>query len=139
MRVLLDTNVVLDVLLSRTPWMIEAAEIWQAGLDGKLECYISASVMTDIYYITSKIVGKEGARQIVRQCLDALAVVTVDEGMLELAYASPTPDFEDALQIVCAVKEQLDAIVTRDAADFSHSTIAILNPAELVEKLRRMS
>lgn len=138
MRVLLDTNVVLDVLLKRAPWMKEAEVIWQAGLDGKLQCFISASVITDIYYITSKILGKQGARQIVRDCLDAMTVVAVDKGMLEMAYASATPDFEDALQITCAATEQLDAIVTRDTTDFSHSTIAILSPTELVVKLGTM-
>lgn len=135
MKILLDTNVVVDLLLLREPWAAEAKEIWRAAADGRLDCYVSASAMTDIYYICRKICGKNGARQAVRDCLDSLFIVPVDETQLEQAYALATMDFEDALQIVCATNSQLDAIVTRDQTGFVNSPVPVLTPSELVATL----
>jgi predicted nucleic acid-binding protein len=135
LRVLLDTNVVLDVLLRRSPWLTEAESIWQASQDGRLETCITASALIDIYYITRKLVGGTQARQVVRDCLDALTILPVDEAALEQAYETGTADLEDALQIACAARASLDAIITRDPAGFAGSPIAVLSPTELTTRL----
>jgi predicted nucleic acid-binding protein len=139
MKVLLDTNVVVDLLLLREPWATEAKEIWQAAIDGRLECYISASSVTDIYYICRKICGKDGAYQAVRDCLDSLIIIPIDESQLEQAFAATTTDMENALQMVCAANNQLDAIVTRDQTGFMNSPIPVLAPSELVTRLTSSS
>jgi predicted nucleic acid-binding protein len=59
MKLLLDTNIVLDMLLGRGPWLAAASMIWQAGLDGRLTSYITASSLTDIYYIVRKTAGAD--------------------------------------------------------------------------------
>ena len=137
MKVLLDTNVVLDVLLERQPWLSCAQTIWQAGLDGRLESCISASVCTDVFYIGRRSMGARKARQAVRDCLDVLTILTVDREILEHAHAlAIVDDFEDAVQVACATHYQLDAIVTRDATgDFEQAAIPVWTPEELISRL----
>ncbi|MBY0523951.1 MAG: PIN domain-containing protein [Gemmataceae bacterium] len=131
MKVLLDTNVVLDILLSRAPWVVDAGPLWQASQNGHINGCITASALTDVYYISRRLAGKDRARQIVRECLDALIVLTIDAATLEDAYALAVDDFEDALQMACAGRNQLDAIVTRDASGFARSVVPVMTPAQV--------
>ena len=96
---------------------------------------LTASSLTDIFYISRKLKGIDIARDAVRICLDAFAMCIVDRQALELAIDLPADDFEDNLQIVCAILAGLDAIVTRDKDGFQGSTIAVLTPTELLAQL----
>ena len=135
MDVLLDSNVILDAILSREPWVASAATIWQAHVDGVLVCHVTASSITDIYYIVGRQTDATTARQSVRACLDTLHVLPVDGGILERAYQLNSGDFEDDVQIACAVAEGLDAIVTRDPRGFVDSPVPVLSPDELLRRL----
>lgn len=137
MRVLLDTNMILDLLLERAPWFTEAEAVAQAGADGRLEAHVGASTITDLFYISRKLVGGERAAQIVRYCLDRLQVVSVSRALLDAAQRRGGSDFEDDLQIECAIEARLDAIVTRDPKGFAGAPIAVLSPAELLAKLAK--
>lgn len=136
MRVLLDTNVVLDVLLRRGEWLADAEAVWQATAEGRLTACITASSLTDIYYISRRLASVSSARQVVRRCLDCLELLPVDGEMLEQAYALETADFEDALQIAAAMRGRLDAIVTRDPSGFTESPVSVLLPGELATRLQ---
>ena len=136
MKVLLDTNVVLDVLLKRGEWLVEAEAVWQASLDGRLESCITASSLTDIYYIGRRLVGGQAAREALRKCLDVLTILPVDEETLEAAYALTASDFEDGLQIASAVRHGAEAIVTRDPDDFAGAPVRVWSPTELAASLR---
>ena len=139
MKVLIDTNVVLDILLERSEWVEDAERIWQASRDGRLTSHVSASSITDVYYISRGLTNPENARNIVRRCLDELRVVAVASDELETAYAFGGSDFEDDLQVACAVAVSLDAIVTRDPEGFPLSPIPVLSPAEVIARLREGS
>lgn len=67
---LLDTNVVLDALLDRSPWNIQANAIWQAQLDKRFVAYITATTLTDIFYISRRYGGLEKAWQLIRAVLN---------------------------------------------------------------------
>ena len=136
MRALLDTNVVLDVLLRRAPWLAQAEPLWEASQAGALESCISASSLTDIYYISRRLVGREKAREIVRACLDVLTVLPVDAALLEDAFGLATSDFEDAVQIAVAKRGSLDAIVTRNVADYAASELPVCSPADFARQLK---
>jgi predicted nucleic acid-binding protein len=133
--VLFDTNVVLDVLLKRAPWEAEAAACWQAIDDGKILGCITASTLTDIFYLARKHSGQVGAFNAMRVCLDAFAICQVDRRALEEALGMPGSDFEDNLQIACASLANLDFILTRDPGGFKNAMIQILAPAELLAQL----
>jgi predicted nucleic acid-binding protein len=135
MRVLLDTNVVLDVLLGREPWLADASALWQASDDGRLTGFITATTLTDIFYVARRLADLARARQAVQVCLAAFEIVPVDRAALERAQQMRGPDFEDNVQIACAEAGRLDAIVTRDGVNFATSPIPIWSPADCRQRL----
>jgi predicted nucleic acid-binding protein len=134
-NVLIDTNIVLDVLLKRMPWLAESQQIWQACDDGRLTGYLLASTITDIFYIARKIIGRNAAYQSVDLCLTTFAICPLDKIVLEQALLLAGPDFEDNVQIAAATHIGLDAIVTRNPDDFAAAAIPVLIPAALLHRL----
>ena len=135
MQILFDTNIVLDVLLNRQPWVTESAAIWQANDDGRIDGFFVASALTDIFYIARRLTDLENAHKAIRICLEAFQVCPVDRETLELAASLAGTDFEDNVQIACAQIANLDAIVTRDTDGFEATSISTLAPAELLAQL----
>lgn len=135
MRVLLDTNIVLDVPLRRMPWQVDAESILNAVREERLACSVAALTVTNVFYVARRLVGSEQARNIVRDCLQTLDVLDVGRRELEIADAFPGSDFEDNVQMAVAIAEGVDAIVTRDAAGFLKSPVTVLTPSELLTAL----
>ena len=132
---LLDINVVLDALLARTPWNVQANAIWQAQLDKRFVAYATATTLTDIFYISRRYGGLEKAWQLVHAILDQVSVISVSFRELQLATTLIGNDFEDNLQVACAISRQLDLIVTRNLTGFSGSNMPILTPQQLLLRL----
>jgi predicted nucleic acid-binding protein len=132
---LLDTNVILDVLLQRQPWLSEAQQVWQAIDNRLLNGYISANSLTDIFYVTRKMANLKVAYDSIQICLDAFEICIVDRAALTLALSFSGNDFEDNLQISCATLNNIDYIVTRDKAGFALSPIPAITPAEVLQQL----
>lgn len=135
MRVLLDTNVVLDVLLDRQPWSVQAKAIWQAHLQNQIAAHVTATSVTDVFYVARRHAGRDQAWRAIRACLDQLYVVAVGATELQAAATLGGRDFEDGLQVACAAAAGLDVIVTRDPAGFAGSPVAVLAPEELLNRL----
>lgn len=135
MRVLLDTNIVLDVLFDRAPFAVDASAIWAACDAGRLVGFLPASTLTDIFYIARRTTDLARARVAVGLCLAAFEIAPVDRQTLEDATVLPGADFEDNVQITCAIRAGVDAIVTRNGDDFAHAPILVLTPAELLTRL----
>jgi hypothetical protein len=71
----------------------------------------------------------------IKLCLDSFQICSVDKQTLERATEFEGNDFEDNLQIACALASGLDAIVTRNKADFKTAAIAVIEPAELLRQI----
>jgi predicted nucleic acid-binding protein len=134
MRILLDTNVILDLLLNREPWVAEAAQIWRMCTDGHLGGYVCASSITDIFYIARRLTDVTRARAAVRLSLATFMICPVDRDVLEMAGGMTGNDFEDNLQIACAIVSSLDVIVTRDLEGFQQSPIRVLSPDNFLQQ-----
>jgi len=135
-RVLIDTNIVLDFLLQREPFFQDAEILFQTIDAGQVTGYITATTLTDIFYISRKHTRSiEQARQAVSATLNAMAICPIDRAVLESAFNSGLDDFEDAVQIFSAVAQELDAILTRDAKGFLTSPIPVLSVQELLRQL----
>ena len=132
---LLDTNVVLDALLDRTPWNIQANAIWQAQLDKQFIAYVTATTLTDIFYISRRYGGLEKAWRLVHAVLNQVPIISVGPRELKLATTLAGNDFEDNLQIACAMFIQLDVIVTRNLSGFSVDNVQILTPQQMLLRL----
>ncbi len=135
MRVLLDTNVVLDVLLNRQPWVADAGAIWAACDQGRLDGFVTASSMTDIFYIARRASSLPTAHAAVQVCLDAFNICAVSRQTLEQALTLTGSDFEDNVQIACAMLAGLDALVTRNETDFAAAPLPVFTPAGLLAQL----
>lgn len=135
LHVLVDTNVVLDLFLRREPWLTQAQPLWDARDAGRVYAHLSASVVTDIFYICRRQVGIDEARRAVEFCLRGFTIVTIDRSVLEAAFALQGNDFEDNVQIACAQSAGLDLIITRDAVDYQHSPVPAIAPPDIAKHL----
>lgn len=135
MKILIDTNVVLDLLLEREPFVENAILLFEQIEQGNLEGYIAATTITNIFYIVRKTEGREVAIAAVNRLLIGLQFCAVDRQTIETALSLALKDFEDSIQLACAMLSQLDAIVTRDRKDFIGSKLPIYSPTELLNQL----
>ncbi len=135
MRVLFDINVILDALLQRAPWHQEADAILKAAANGQVTCAVTTLSLATTFYVGRKAVGNAAARAAVRRYLGAFTILPVDKQTLLDADALPGNDFEDNILIAAAVTATLDAIVTRNVADFAHSANPIWEPVELLKRI----
>ncbi len=131
MRVLIDTNVVLDFLQEREPFVENAAKLFERIDNGEIEGFISATTITNIYYIVRRSAGRVVAQDAIRQLLSDLNICAVNLEILKQALALNFNDFEDAVQYACAVVQKVDAIVTRDVSGFVNAEIPIVLPEEI--------
>lgn len=135
MRALLDTDVVLDALLRRAPFVVDSYALWQACAAGRLEGCISVITPVNVFYIARKQVGADQARQHVADLLTAFQVIPIDTAVLRAAHALPMADFEDAVQAAAAAAAGLDAVVTRNTRDYTGAPLPILTPADALARL----
>lgn len=138
-HILFDTNVVLDVLLNRQPWVIEAQQLWDLMDEGQIQGYVSAITLSNMFYLARKLKGLEVAYELVWLCLDTFEICPVDRPALEAAAHiehGGTSDFEDNIQIVNAVDKNVNGIVTRDKSGFRSSAVPVFTPVELLDQVR---
>ncbi|MCU0518971.1 MAG: PIN domain-containing protein [Oscillatoria sp. Prado101] len=135
MRVLLDTNIILDALLQREPFVRDAKALFEAIESQRVIGYVTATTLTDIFYIVRKNKGAEIGKREVATLLAGMQVCTVNRAILEAAVSSNMSDFEDAVQLACAMADNLDAIVTRDTEGFTGTSFPVLSAGELMERL----
>lgn len=136
MRVLFDTNVLLDALLAREPFVKDAAFLLESIEAGKVTGFISATTVTDVHYLVGRQTkSSELAIAAVNRLLALMEICTVDRGALEQAIILNLPDFEDAVQIACAITSNIEVIATRDVKGFAGSCIPALSPSDLSSQL----
>jgi predicted nucleic acid-binding protein len=137
MKILVDTNVILDYLLERVPFLQDAEALFQGIASGQIAGYATATTLTDVFYVAKRHTQSlERARQAIVIILAVMEICPVNRSVLELALTSEAVDFEDAVQVACALSEGLDAIVTRDAGFFA-SSIPVLSIHQVLQRLER--
>jgi len=128
MRVLIDTNVALDVLLEREPHLAASAVVWDAVESGGSQGYLAAHAITTIHYLARKQLGARRATRVVASLLQVFGVAAVDGNVLRDALHSETQDFEDAVSAAAAQTAGCEAIVTRDPKGFRVAGLPVLTP-----------
>lgn len=139
MKVLIDTNVVLDLLLEREPFVETAISLFEQIERRNLDGYIAATTITNIFYIIRKTESREVAFTAINRLLIGLRFCAVTRQTVETALSLGLKDFEDSIQLACATLNQLDAVVTRDHEDFTGSNFPIYSPTELLSQLAEKS
>lgn len=139
MRVLFDTNVVLDVLLARPPHAAPAIELFDWVARRELDGMLGATTVTTIFYLASKAAGPALARRHVTTLLGLFEVAAVGRAALADALALGFGDYEDAVLHEAARHAGATGIVTRDPKGFAAATLTVYSPAELLRLLKAAS
>ena len=134
MKLLIDTNVVLDVLLRREPFSKTAAEVLNLTQRDDVREYVSASAITDIYYIANKqMKDRDAVRDLLKRLLMIVSVAAVSEREIQNALNLAWGDFEDSVQYSVALLNEMDGIVTRNPSDYQDANIRIWLPEQALE------
>ena len=127
-KALIDTNVIIDYLDDRAPHADFAERLFDLCEQEEFIGILTASSITDIYYIMRKITGREKTLESLKLLFSVFEVVEVNRNDLLRAMESTVADFEDALMAVCAKRVKADCIVTRNIRDFANSPVATMTP-----------
>lgn len=134
MKILFDTNIIIDVILEREPFYNDSRNALDKSDGFVFEGYILASTLTDIYYICKKQLGHHTTIEIIKNLIDSINILNVNRDTIVLALHSDFSDFEDAVQSASAELNQVDLIISRNTKDFSNSKTITLTPKEFLEK-----
>lgn len=136
MRVLLDTDVVLDLVLARQPFANDAAELFDLIDTRAFEAYVSAITPLNIFYVARKAKQVRDLRQAIQMLLQKVGVSPINKSTLTEAFTLRFVDYEDAVQHCSATAAGLDAIVTRDVRDYKYSTLPVYTPESFLVHLK---
>ena len=129
MKILLDTNVVLDLLMRREPFYADAAKVFSKIEEGVVHAYVCATTITTIHYLLNKQLSVQQSKHSISLLLQLLDVAAVDKEVLLMAEDAGFKDYEDAVIYASAKKVGAEVIVTRNEKDFTLSEIAVYSPA----------
>lgn len=131
MKVLFDTNIILDVLLKREPFLELSSSLVSSAETGIIKGYLCATTMTTIDYLVSKQTSKEKARIAIQSLLKIFQITSVDRRVIEESVSSQFTDFEDAVQYFSGLLIPVDSLVTRNVSDFKQANFPVYSPSEL--------
>lgn len=133
MKILIDTNIVLDVMLKREPFYKLSFEILSLAKKDDVEEYVSASAITDIYYLAYRQIRDKGiVKQLMKELLMIVSVASVSGQEIENALSLEWNDFEDSVQYSVAYLQEMDGIVTRNTNDYKEAKMKVWKPEELL-------
>ena len=135
MKVLIDTNVIIDVLCNREGFVENSSQIWKFCEVNKIEGYISALSVSNIVYIMRKELTPEKTQQLISEILRIFDVVDLKESDLKNAANMHLSDYEDAIQMCQAIRMKADYIITRNIRDFKESKVLAMKPSEFLERM----
>ena len=134
MKILVDTNVIIDALSSREPWNESAEKIFIMAANHTVDMYITASAATDIYYLVRKYLhNTETAKQIMGKLYSLTGILEVTGNDCLEALASPIKDYEDAVVEKVASRKDMHYIVTRNIKDYQAGNTKIILPDDFVK------
>lgn len=133
MKVLIDTNVIIDAITGRAPYNTAAEQIFLLAAKDIISASITASAVTDIYYLIKKHFNAAGkAKEVLRTIFALFNVIDVGKSDCEKALELPMADYEDALLACCAKRTKADCIITRNIKDFTASPVKAMEPNEFL-------
>lgn len=128
-RIFVDTNILLDVLLEREGYYYDALKIWANAENDNVEACIAAISLNNIHYVMRKLKSETTAMIAVKILLRIFKVIPVDADILGLAVDFHDKDFEDDIQLQCALKAKCSQLFTRNPNHYDHSAIAVVPPS----------
>jgi len=138
MRILFDTNVILDLMLGRSHGVIAGSLVGAVERE-RLAGLLCATSVTTVDYLMTRAKGRKDAKEATRTLLRLFEIAAVTRAVLESALEISFPDYEDAVVHESARSAEADGIVTRNPNDFRRAKLPIFTPEELVAALQEAS
>ena len=135
MNILVDTNVILDVLFDRAPFVKNSTTIMGRVERRTVNGMLCATTLTTIHYLACKHIGKNNGTAAIKKLLQIYQVAPVDYQVLLLALDSGFKDYEDSVLHSAAIKAGAEAIVTRNIKDFALSELPVFTPEEFIIRM----
>ena len=135
MKVLVDTNIILDILEEREPFYEDSYKVIQLGLEGILDIIMSAGAVTDVYYLMRQFLRDANkARESIFILSNLINICNSTSNDITKALILSINDYEDAVIAAIAKREKVDFIITRNMEDFANSPIPAISPADFLQK-----
>ncbi|WP_427161741.1 PIN domain-containing protein [Aliinostoc sp. HNIBRCY26] len=134
-RVLFDTDVLLDILAQRQPFVVASAQALNTVMTKQVQGFVSGHGVTNIFYILRRQIGNELARKLIENLLLHIQIASVTDTVIHQALQSSIKDFEDAVTVAAAINANLEIIITRNKSDFILSPLPVMLPEEFLEIL----
>lgn len=134
MKVLIDTNVILDIFLKREPFFSDSYAAIRKTAEADVDCYLSSSAITDIFYLLRKSYQSAGQAKLVLNKLSQLVSFSdVLSSDIMHALSSEMADFEDAVVNAVAFRIGAEYIITRNIKDYEKADIPALSPTDFLK------
>ena len=136
MKLLIDTNVILDYLLARTGFQNDANRVFALAAYDETYEYVSSSAITDVFYhVNKELRNSYEAQNKLRELLHIITVLDVTREDIFKALDMRWKDFEDAVQYAVALSNHVDIIITRNKKDYEGDSIPVMTPSEFLESI----
>jgi predicted nucleic acid-binding protein len=136
MRILLDTNIILDIALKRKPHYSNSSKLFQLIDNTDLKAFLTANSITDIYYIIKKEKENNIALEFIDNLIQIVDILDLNKEIIIKALQSGFQDFEDAIQSETSNLNKIDFIIIRNIKDFSKSEVKAITPKQLLEYIK---
>jgi predicted nucleic acid-binding protein len=134
-KVLIDTDVLIDFLGGRQPFVMDAEKIFSLCEMGKIKAYVTPVIISNAYYILRKKHGDKKTRKKIVGLMDMVDVLTINKKAVVQALHSSFRDFEDSLQNEAAEAFKVEVILTRNTKDYKKSKLAVMEPKDFLKTL----
>jgi len=131
-KLLVDTNIVLDLLGRRMPYFTEAAKLFNQAENKQVNLYLSSLSTVNVHYVLRKYKNEDETRKIIRTLKLLFWELPLDRRITDLALNSEFADFEDAIQYYTALDAKLDVIITRNINDYKKSKLPVMTAGEII-------
>jgi len=136
MKVLIDTDVILDFFYDRKPFSNEATQLISLCEKGVVQGFVTTVMLSNIYYLLRKTAKHDKVIESLKVLLNFMHVAVTNKLAVENALNSSFKDFEDALQNYSAAQiEDLNIVITRNVKDYKTSSLAVLTPEMFLKSL----
>ena len=135
MKLFLDTNILIDVIANRKPWVDEALVLLELAKQKKLTLIVTDFSFINLAYITRKLFTQEELYALFSDLCLYVKVVEVGGMIIKKSFQKRWKDMEDCVQYLVAKREEVDYLITRNEKDFSDSDIPVLSPSEFLDMI----
>lgn len=135
-NVLFDTNIILDIALQREQFFNDAVALFDLIDKNEVAAYVTATTITDIYYISKKEKGHSRSIEFIKNLVEVVGIVAINQKVVISALDTVLKDFEDSIQLTASELNELDALITRNKQDFPNfSSVKVFTPGEFLSSI----